>query len=37
MNGNGWEIRPLGELVIAVIIGLAIYFIAKRIRHKPDK
>jgi hypothetical protein len=31
---SGWEIRPLGVLVIAVLIGIAVYFVVKKIRNR---
>jgi hypothetical protein len=38
MNGSGWEIRPMGILVITVIAGLTIYLIVKKYeRRKEDR
>jgi len=37
MKGIGWEIRPLGWIVLAVTIGLVIYFTIRWFRRPPQK
>jgi len=35
MNVTGWEIKPLGWFVIAIVIGLTVYFLVSL--RKPKK
>ena len=37
MKSVGWEIRPLGWLVVAVILGLVIYFVIRWLHRPPLK
>ncbi len=27
MNATGWEIKPLGWVVLAIVVGLTVYFL----------
>jgi hypothetical protein len=37
MNQDGWEIRPLGWIVLAVVMGVVIYYTIRRFRHPLQK
>jgi hypothetical protein len=37
MKSVGWEIRPLGWIVLVVILGLVIYFTIRWLRRPPSK
>jgi hypothetical protein len=34
MKGNGWEIHPLGLLVITVLAGLTAYLVVRRLKSR---
>ena len=37
MKGIGWEIRPLGWILLAVIVCIVIYFTVRWFRRPPKK
>lgn len=37
MQSVGWEMRPLGWILLAVTIGLVIYFTIRWLRRPPQK
>ncbi len=37
MKGVGWEIRPIGWIVLVVVVGLVIYFTIRWLRRPPQK
>jgi hypothetical protein len=38
MKGKGWEIHPMGLLVITVLAGLTVYLVVRRLkREKQDR
>jgi hypothetical protein len=37
MENIGWEIRPVGWIVLIIILGLLIYYLANRLQRPPDK
>ena len=37
MNSTGWEIRPLGWIVLAAALGVVICIAIRWLRHPPQK
>jgi hypothetical protein len=34
MKGTGWELRPMGLIVITALAGLTVYLVVKRLEHR---
>ena len=37
MKPGGWEMRPLGWIVLAVVVGVVMYYTIQRLRRPPQQ